>query len=64
MRYKIRLDTMADVNRFVGIATKYNGKIALTDGDIIGINSVDNSVQTHDLRNNPNPFYHKIANKA
>ena len=33
MRYKIRLDTMADINRFVGIATKYQGKIMLTDGD-------------------------------
>ena len=33
MRYKIRLDTMADINRFVGIATKYSGKIMLTDGD-------------------------------
>ena len=38
MRYKIRLDTMADVNRFVGIATKYNGKIALTDGDNFTVN--------------------------
>lgn len=33
MRYKIRLDTMADINRFVGVATKYPGKIMLTDGD-------------------------------
>ena len=33
MRYKLRLDTMADINRFVGIATKYSGKIMLTDGD-------------------------------
>ena len=33
MRYKIRLDTMAEINRFVGIATKYSGKIMLTDGD-------------------------------
>ena len=38
MRYKIRLDTMADVNRFVGIATKYNRKIALTDGDNFTVN--------------------------
>ena len=29
MRYRIRLDTMADVNRFVGIATTYSGKISL-----------------------------------
>ena len=33
MRYKIRLDTMADVNRFVAIATKYPGKIMLTDDE-------------------------------
>ncbi|MBQ8440975.1 MAG: hypothetical protein IJX19_09960 [Clostridia bacterium] len=33
MRYKIRLDTMADVNRFVSIATKYPGKIMLTDDE-------------------------------
>ena len=33
MRYKIRLDTMADVNRFVSISTKYTGKITLTDDE-------------------------------
>ena len=38
MRYKIRLDTMADINRFVGIATKYTGKISLTDGDNFTVN--------------------------
>ena len=38
MRYKIRLDTMADVNRFVGIATKHSGKIALTDGHNFTVN--------------------------
>ena len=38
MRYKIRLDTMADVNRFVGIATKFPGKISLTDGDNFTVN--------------------------
>ena len=38
MRYKIRLDTMAEVNRFVGMATKYKGKITLTDGDNFSVN--------------------------
>ena len=38
MRYRIRLDTMADVNRFVGIATKEKGKIVLTDGDNYTVN--------------------------
>ena len=38
MRYKIRLDTMADVNRFVGIATNFPGKISLTDGDNFTVN--------------------------
>ena len=38
MRYKIRLDTMADINRFVGIATKHSGKISLTDGDNFTVN--------------------------
>ena len=38
MRYKIRLDTMADINRFVSIATKYPGKITLTDGDNFSVN--------------------------
>ncbi len=33
MRYRIRLDTMSDVNRFVKIATKNKGKITLTDGE-------------------------------
>ncbi len=38
MRYRIRLETMADVNRFVGIATKEKGKIVLTDGDNYTVN--------------------------
>ena len=38
MRYRIRLDTMADVNRFVGMATKVPGKIVLTDGDNFTVN--------------------------
>lgn len=33
MKYKIRLDTMSDVNNFVKIATSYPGKITLTDGE-------------------------------
>lgn len=33
MKYKIRLDTMSDVNKFVKIATKYKGKITLSDGE-------------------------------
>ena len=45
MKYKIRLDTMADVNRFVNIATKYSGKITLTDfvqniGDFIYVQDI------------------------
>ncbi len=31
MRIKIRLDTMSDVNSFVGMATKSTAKIFLTD---------------------------------
>lgn len=38
MRYKIRLDTMAEINRFVGMATKYPGKLTLTDGDNFSVN--------------------------
>ena len=38
MRYRIRLDTMAEVNRFVGIAGKAKGKIVLTDGDNFTVN--------------------------
>lgn len=38
MKYKIRLDTMADVNRFVSIATKYSGKITLTDDENFTVN--------------------------
>ena len=38
MRYKIRLDTMADINRFVGIAGKHSGRITLTDGDDFTVN--------------------------
>ena len=33
MKYRIRLDTMSDVNKFVKIATKYPGKIMLSDGE-------------------------------
>ncbi len=33
MKYRIRLDTMSDVNKFVKIATKHKGKIMLTDGE-------------------------------
>jgi len=33
MRYRIRLDTMSDVNRFVKIATQHKGKIMLSDGE-------------------------------
>ncbi len=33
MRYRIRLETMSDINRFVGIAGKHPGPIMLTDGD-------------------------------
>lgn len=38
MRYRIRLDTMAEVNRFVGVATKVKGKLILTDGDNFTVN--------------------------
>ena len=38
MRYRIRLDTMADINRFVGIAGKCKGKVVLTDGDDFTVN--------------------------
>lgn len=38
MRYRIRLETMADVNKFVGIATKIQGKLTLTDGDNFTVN--------------------------
>ena len=33
MRYRIRLDTMSDVNKFVKMATKHKGKIMLSDGE-------------------------------
>lgn len=33
MRYRIRLDTMSDVNKFVKMATKHTGKIMLSDGE-------------------------------
>ncbi len=33
MKYRIRLDTMSDVNKFVKIATKNSGKITLSDGE-------------------------------
>ena len=38
MRYKIRLDTMAEINRFVNMASKHKGKIVLTDGDNFSVN--------------------------
>ena len=38
MRYKIRLDTMAEINRFVALAGKHKGKIVLTDGDNFSVN--------------------------
>ncbi len=38
MRYRIRLDTMADINRFVGLASKHKGRITLTDGDDFSVN--------------------------
>ena len=37
-KYRIRLDTMADVNRFVGIATKIPGKMILTDDENFTVN--------------------------
>lgn len=33
MRYRIRLDTMSDVNKFVKMATKHTGRIMLSDGE-------------------------------
>ena len=33
MKAKIRLDTMCDVNRFVSIATRQQGKVFITDGE-------------------------------
>ena len=38
MKYKIRLDTLTDVNNFVKVATAYPGKITLTDGDNFTVN--------------------------
>lgn len=38
MRYRIRLETMADVNKFVGVAGKVNGKLTLTDGENFTVN--------------------------
>ena len=37
-KYRIRLDTMADVNRFVGIATQSPGKLILTDDENFTVN--------------------------
>ena len=37
-KYRIRLDTMAEVNRFVGIATQIPGKLILTDGESFTVN--------------------------
>ena len=38
MKYKIRLETMSDVNKFVKIAAAYPGKILLTDGENFTVN--------------------------
>ena len=38
MRYRIRLDTMSDVNNFVRMASKNPGKITLTDGENFTVN--------------------------
>ena len=38
MKYKIRLDTLTDVNNFVKMATQYPGKIILTDGENFSVN--------------------------
>ena len=38
MRYRIRLDTMSDVNNFVKMASKNPGKITLTDGENFTVN--------------------------
>ena len=38
MKYKIRLDTLTDVNNFVKIAAAYPGKITLTDGENFTVN--------------------------
>ena len=37
-KYRIRLDTMADINRFVGIATGIPGKLILTDDENFTVN--------------------------
>ena len=37
-KYRIRLDTMAEVNRFVGIATQIPGKLILTDDESFTVN--------------------------
>lgn len=37
-KYRIRIDTMADVNRFVGIATQIPGKLILTDDENFTVN--------------------------
>jgi hypothetical protein len=38
MRYRIRLETMADVNKFVVVAGKVKGKLTLTDGENFTVN--------------------------
>lgn len=38
MRYRIRLDTMQDCNRFVAAVSKASGKIVLTDGENFTVN--------------------------
>ena len=37
MKYRIRLETMSDINKFVGIATQHSGKIMLSDGDSFAV---------------------------
>ena len=38
MKYKIRLETLSDVNKFVKVASRYPGKIILTDGENFSVN--------------------------
>lgn len=33
VRFRIRLDTMANINKFVSIATSVSGNVDLSDGD-------------------------------
>ena len=38
-KYKIRLDTLTEVNEFVSLATRIDGKIILTDGRNFSVNA-------------------------